>query len=163
MRSIKLVVIAVAMTFACIAHCPASTSAVKLRSGPGSAWSTQAEISAGTEVTVLNCGPGWRNAWCHVRIGQLKGYVPSTTLAPSGRRKVVVAPVVTTQRAEIHQKASIFSRTIGVIPGGKTVDVVHCNSGIGRGWCRVEYDHKGGYLRGGLLKRRGGESIEFAR
>lgn len=162
MRSLR-VAIAVATTLAFSIPCLASTSPVKLRSGPGPAWPTQAEISAGTAVTVLDCGPGWRNAWCHVRVGQLKGYVPSMTLAPAGRKRVIVAPVVTAHRAEIHQKASIFSRTMGVIPGGNTVDVIRCSSGVGRGWCRVEYDHKRGYLRGGLLKRRGGELIEFAR
>lgn len=167
MRATRLcltgVVAAAALAASTIAYSAAAISPAQLRAGPGKAWPVKATISAGTMVTVLNCGPGWRNAWCHVRVGGAKGYISSAALAPSGEKNVIIAPVVTTNAANLRGSPSLFSSVKAVIPGGETVNVIRCKTGLGRGWCRVGYENKIGYVRGGLLTRRGAERLQFSR
>jgi uncharacterized protein YraI len=67
---------------------------------------------------------------------------------------VVVAPVVTTDATNMRAGPSLFSPVEEIIPGGATVDVLHCKQGLGRGWCKIAYEDKTGYVRGGLLARQ---------
>jgi uncharacterized protein YgiM (DUF1202 family) len=73
----------------------------------------------------------------------------------TSRSDVVIAPVVTTDAASLKKRASMFSAVIETIPGGETVDVLNCPKGIGSGWCKVSHNGKTGYVRGGLLTRKG--------
>lgn len=137
-----------------IAQATPAQSPATLRSGPGSGWKKVGKIPAGADVQVLSCNEGWRHSWCQVRYGSKTGWVNAPVLGTS-RSKVVIAPVVTTDAASLKKRASIFSSVIQVIPGGKRVDVLRCPSGIGKGWCHVSYKGKTGYVRGGLLSRKG--------
>jgi uncharacterized protein YraI len=139
----------------------ASVSAANLRSGPGPAWPVKGSIPAGTKVVVLNCGPGWSYSWCHVQAGRIKGYIHASALTPSGRKNVMVAPVVTTSAADLHRSPSLFSSVVAVVPAGAAVNLIRCKKG--GGWCQVGYGRRTGYVRGGLLARKGGERIEFFR
>jgi uncharacterized protein YraI len=137
------------------AHAAAVMSPANVRTGPGTSWPVVGSIPAGTDVQVLNCNEGWRHSWCQVRFGDQTGYVNASVLAASGRSNVVVAPVVTTDAANLRTRASLFSSVIEVIPGGETVNVLRCRSGLGNGWCHVAYGGRTGYVRGGLLSRQG--------
>ncbi len=141
-------------TFSSMAYSAPVTSPANVRSGPGSGWPVIAAIPAGTDVTVVNCGEGWRHSWCQIEYGSVKGYVNGAVLAAAGQN-VVVAPVVTTDAVNLRASANLFSPVIDVIPGGEPVNVLHCRSGWGRGWCHVAYEEKTGYVRGGLLERQG--------
>ncbi|HYA80479.1 MAG TPA: SH3 domain-containing protein [Methylocystis sp.] len=125
-----------------------------LRSGPGTKWRAISAIPAGADVEVLNCGEGWRHSWCQVRYGSLTGWVNAPALGTAGPN-VVVAPVVTTDAANLRERASLLSSVVEVIPGGETIDVLRCKNGIGNGWCYVSYKGKAGFVRGGLLARQG--------
>jgi uncharacterized protein YraI len=129
------------------------TSPANVRSGPGTAWPVISVAPAGAEVDVLTCGTGWNHRWCQVDYGGMKGYVNAAALAGVGAN-VVIAPVVTTDLANLRTRPSLFSSVVEVIPGGETVNVLHCRSGMGRGWCHVAYEDKTGYVRGGLLHRQ---------
>jgi uncharacterized protein YraI len=66
---------------------------------------------------------------------------------------VDVAGVATKDATALNAPPRIFSRVIGTIPAGDTVNVLHCRSGLGSGWCKVAYGGGVGYVRGGLLAR----------
>lgn len=136
-----------------IAQAATAQSPATLRSGPGTSWRRIGQIPAGSDVQVLSCNPGWRHSWCQIRYGSKTGWVNAPALGTSGSQ-VIVAPVVTTDAASLKRRASMFSSVIQVIPGGKKVDVLRCRSGLGRGWCRVSYQGKTGFVRGGLLTRQ---------
>jgi uncharacterized protein YraI len=136
------------------AHSETQISPAKIRSGPGDAWPVVATLPAGAKVNVLNCVSGWSRGWCNVRYGTTKGYVRAGALGAFGS-SVEVAPVVTNEITRLHASPSLFSSVVKVIPGGKTVDMIRCKSGWGRGWCEVTYDNKKGYVRGALLARQG--------
>lgn len=137
---------------AALAH-PVSSPA-NLYSGPGAKWPVIADIPAGGEVNVINCGPGWSRDWCHVSYGGKKGYVVAATLAPSGN-DVIVAPIVTTDLANVRKGPGAKWAVVGVLQPDTTVNVSYCVNGWLNGWCRVHYEDKTGYVRGALLKRQG--------
>lgn len=143
-----------AFTASGAAYSAKTQSPTTLRSGPGMAWRAIGEVPAGANVKVKNCYSGWHHSWCQVRYGSKTGYVNGPALAVYGSH-VRVAPVVTNDAANLQSRPSLFSSTMGVIPGGKTVDLIHCKSGIGSGWCKVAYKGKTGFIRGGLLARQG--------
>ncbi len=136
------------------AYSATAQSPTIMRSGPGTAWRAIAKVPAGANVRVLNCYSGWHHSWCQVRYGTKTGYVNGPALAAYGAH-VRVAPVVTNNAADLHSGPSLFSSTVKVIPGGKTVDLLHCKNGIGSGWCKIAYKGKTGFVRGGLLARQG--------
>jgi uncharacterized protein YraI len=137
-----------------VAHATPAQSPAELRSGPGKSWKKIGQIPAGTDVEVLSCNEGWTHSWCQVRYGSKTGWVNAPALGTS-RSDVVIAPVVTTNAASLKKRASMFGADIETIPGGETVDVLGCPRGIGSGWCHVSYNGKTGYVRGGLLTRKG--------
>ncbi len=141
-------------TAAGAAYSTTAQSPTVMRSGPGAAWRAIGNVPAGANVKVLNCYAGWHHSWCQVRYGSKTGYVNGPALAIHGSH-VRVASVVTNNAADLQSRPSLFSSTIRVIPGGKTVDLIHCKSGIGSGWCKVAYKGKTGFVRGGLLARQG--------
>ncbi len=157
MRSTNLYATAagmVALTVASAAYSATARSPAILRAGPGTAWGAIGSVPAGADVEVLSCNPGWRHSWCQVRYGSTTGWVNAPALGTSGSQ-VVIAPVVTTDAANLRASPSLFSSVIEVIPGGENVDVLHCKNGIGRGWCHVAYNGTTGFVRGGLLTRQG--------
>jgi len=127
-------------------------SPVNVRSGPGTNWPVVATIPAGTNVQILSCATGWRWRWCQVQAGDVKGYVHQAVLGVS-RGHVDVAGVVTTDATALHRTPRIISRVIATIPAGATVNVLHCGSRLGSGWCKVAYGGAVGFVRGGLLAR----------
>jgi len=135
------------------AYSATAMSPTNLRSGPGTSWPVIGAIPAGADVNVINCAEGWRHSWCQVQYGTISGYVNAPALAISGA-DVVVAQVVTTDATNLRTSPSLFASVIEVILGGEEVDVIHCKSGIGQGWCHVTYDGKTGFVRGGLLTRQ---------
>lgn len=137
-----------------VAHATPAQSPATLRSGPGMSWKKIGKIPAGADVQVLNCNEGWRHSWCQVRYGSKTGWVNAPVLGTS-RSDVVIAPVVTTDAASLKKRASMFSSVIATIPAGASVDLLRCPKGIGSGWCHVSYNGKTGYVRGGLLTRKG--------
>jgi uncharacterized protein YraI len=146
-----------AATVAALALCAAAvagevSSPVNVRSGPGTNWPVVATIPAGADLQVLSCSAGWRWRWCQVQAGDVKGYVNQSALGMS-RGHVDVAGVVTRDATALHRSPRIFSRVITTIPAGATVNVLHCGSRIGSGWCKVAVGGLVGYVRGGLLSR----------
>lgn len=127
-----------------------------LRSGPGAKWPVIAQIPAAAKVQVLDCGPGWKRDWCHVRYRAQKGYVAAATLAPSkSGRSVVVAPLVTRDITKVRSGPGGDWKTIATIPPGTQVNVSGCSRGWLNKWCKVRYEGKSGYVDGSFLKRRG--------
>jgi len=137
-----------------VAHATTAQSPATLRSGPGITWRKIGRIPAGADVQLLSCNPGWRHSWCQVRYGSKTGWVNAPVLGTSGS-KVVIASVVTSAAVSLKKRPSMFSSVIETIPGGGNVDVLQCPQGLGSGWCRVSYNGKTGYVRGGLLTRKG--------
>lgn len=125
-----------------------------LRSGPGRKWPVIAQIPAQAKVTLINCGPGWRRDWCHVRFGQKKGYVAAATLAPTGR-SVIVAPLVTRDIANLRSGPGADWSVIATIPPETKVNSSGCPRGWYNKWCKVRYEGKSGYVNRALLKRAG--------
>lgn len=130
------------------------TSPANVRSGPGVKWPVVATIPAGADVQVLQCGGGWKRDWCKVSYGQTSGYVAAGVLAPSGNN-VVVAPVVTTELANLYKGPGMKYPVIGAVPGGATVNKGACYGGWKASWCIVNYDGKVGYMMENLLQRQG--------
>lgn len=135
---------------AAYAHSVVSPAA--LRKGPGAKWPVVAEVPAGASINVINCGPGWKTDWCHIQYGSAHGYVVASTLAPSGH-DVIVAPVVTTDLANVRQGPGANWRVLGTIPPGEAVDSAGCINGWWTGWCRVRYGGLHGFVRAALLTR----------
>ncbi|MFO1124993.1 MAG: SH3 domain-containing protein [Methylocystis sp.] len=137
-----------------VAQATTAQSPATMRAGPGTSWRTIGKVPAGADVQVLSCNPGWRHSWCQVRYGSQTGWVNAPALGTSGSN-VVVEPVVTTDAASLKKRPSMFASVIETIQGGEKVDILRCPRGIGNGWCHVSYNGKTGYVRGGLLKRKG--------
>jgi uncharacterized protein YraI len=134
----------------------AVTDPVNLRQGPGIKWAVLAVIPADAQVDVLNCGPGWRRDWCHVRYENFDGYVAAATLAPSASGKsVIVAPLVTSDLANVRSGPGMKWAITATLPPGTQVDSTGCTTGWGGGWCHVNFDGKTGYIHESLLYRRG--------
>ncbi|GLI92974.1 SH3 domain-containing protein [Methylocystis echinoides] len=130
------------------------SSPANLRSGPYPRSPVIATIPAGADVTVLNCGGGWRRDWCKVAYGQTKGYVAAGVLAPSGNN-VIIAPVVTTELANLYKGPGVKYPVIEAVPGGARVNKGGCVAGWQTRWCQVNYDGKVGYMMENLLQREG--------
>lgn len=132
------------------------TDFANLRSGPGAKWPVIAQIPAEAKVNVLNCGPGWKRDWCHVRYGTKKGYVAAATLAPSkSGRSVIVAPLVTRDITKLRSGPGADWKAVATIPPGTQVNTSGCSRGWLNKWCKVRYEGKSGYVDGSFLKRRG--------
>lgn len=131
------------------------TSPVNVRSGPSARWPVIAIIPEGADVQVLNCGGGWKRDWCRVAYGNTKGYIAAGALAPSGANKVIVAPVVTTELANMYKGPGVNYPVVGAVPGGSTVNKGGCVPGWQTHWCHVNYNGKTGYMMENLLERQG--------
>jgi uncharacterized protein YraI len=130
------------------------TSPANMRSGPGPKWPVIVQIPAGADVDVVNCGPGWKHDWCHVKFQGNDGFVAAYTLAPAGNN-VVVAPVVTTDLANVRKGPGTHWPVIGVLQPGTVVNVSSCSRGWLFGWCRIHYEGNYGFVNSVLLKRQG--------
>lgn len=130
------------------------TSPANVRSGPSTKLPVIAVIPAGADVDVINCGGGWRRDWCQVSYGGTTGFVPAGVLAPSGQ-DVIVAPVVTTELANLYKGPGTKYRVIAAVPGGSRVNKGACVAGWQSRWCQVNFDGKVGYMMEGLLQREG--------
>jgi uncharacterized protein YraI len=152
---VGLVVLAgCAVSFSASAKSVVSPAA--MRQGPGMKWPVIAEIPAGARVDFVNCGPGWKHNWCHVKYGGRDGYVNANTLAPSGSgRSVAVAPVITTDAAYMRKGPGTKWPVVGVLIPKSEVNVSQCIKGWLSGWCRVSSGGSTGWVRGSLLKRQG--------
>lgn len=145
---------AVPLAFAASAALAAPvTSPANVRSGPSAKWPVIATIPAGADVQVLNCGGGWKRDWCRVAYGQTTGYVAAGVLAPSGANNVVIAPVVTTELANLYAGPGTKYPVISAIPGGATVNKGGCVGGWQTSWCQVNFNGKSGYMMENLLQR----------
>jgi uncharacterized protein YraI len=130
------------------------TSPANLRSGPGLKWPVLAAIPAGAEVDVINCYGGWKHDWCNVHYAGFNGFVLAYTLAPSGN-DVIVAPVVTTDLANVRKGPGKHWPVIAVLQPGTAVNVGYCAGGWLYRWCRVNLGDRTGYINSLLLKRQG--------
>jgi uncharacterized protein YgiM (DUF1202 family) len=139
-----------------VADAMAFKSPLYMRSGPGSAWPIVSSVPAGADVRIQSCASGWRHYWCRVSYGDKSGYIHAFALKEKGKQ-LLVAPVVTTDAADLHAQPNLFSPVQKTILGGKKVNVLHCSSGLGRsarGWCKIAYQKRIGYVRAGLLARQ---------
>jgi uncharacterized protein YraI len=130
-------------------------SPAKVRTGPGAEWPVIAEIPANADVRVLACYSGWEGGWCQVRYHKVKGYVDAGQLAPSGSSNVIVAPIVTTDIANLRKGPGKNWPSLAVIPSSTPVDVAYCSQGWLFGWCQVNYKGQTGYVNSVLLQRQG--------
>jgi uncharacterized protein YraI len=145
---------------ACILGSAASaatfTSPVDVHRGPGESYRVIAQIPAGADVDFIDCGPGWKNNWCHVKYKGADGFVVANALAPSSSgNNVIVAPIVTTDAAYLRQGPNKTYPVIGVLIPGSQVNVLQCISGWLSGWCKVDFEGTSGWVHGSLLKRQG--------
>lgn len=130
------------------------TSPVNVRSGPSVKWPVIATIPAGADVQVLQCGGGWKRDWCKVSFGKISGYVAAGVLAPSGNN-VEIAPVVTSELANLYKGPGSKYPVIGAVPGGSRVNKGACYAGWQGNWCQVNYNGAVGYMMESLLQREG--------
>ncbi len=138
-----------------VALASAVTSPATVRTGPGSRWPVIAEIPAGADVEVLSCGQGWKRAWCRVQYGATTGFVKAGTLAPSGSSDVVIAPVVTTDLANLRRGPGPKWAAIGVIPPSAEVNLLYCSHAWHGDRCKVSNEGMTGFVHGSLLQRQG--------
>lgn len=131
------------------------TSPTTVFSGPGAAWPVIAQIPAGADVTVLNCYAGWRQGWCQVRYGKVKGFVRGATLAPAGGNKVAIGPVVTKYAIHVRTGPGRKWPVAGIVNQGATVNKGSCVSSWAGHWCRVSAGGVSGYAPQWELKRAG--------
>lgn len=152
-QALRLAALAAAFAASAALAAPV-TSPANVRSGPSTKWPVVATIPAGADVQVLNCGGGWKRDWCRVSYGGMKGYVAAGVLAPAGKN-VVVAPVVTTELANLYKGPGVKYPVVAAVPGGATVNKGGCVMGWQTVWCQVNYDGKIGYMMENLLQRQG--------
>ena len=127
-----------------------------MRQGPGMKWPVIAEIPVGADVDFVNCGPGWKHNWCHVKYNGFDGYVNANTLAPSASgNNVAIAPIVTADAAYMRKGPGTNWPVVGILTPGSEVSVSQCINGWLSGWCRVSFDGSDGWIHGSLLKRQG--------
>jgi uncharacterized protein YraI len=132
------------------------TSPTNLRSGPGLKWPVLAAIPAGTDVDIVNCYGGWKHDWCNVHYNGFNGFVLAYTLAPSpSGNNVWVAPVVTTDLANVRKGPGKNWPVVAVIQPGSAVNVLSCTGGWLYRWCKVDVAGTTGYVNNLLLKRQG--------
>lgn len=160
MQTGKIKLLAVAMLAASVGAASARplvmTDVANMRSGPGARWPVIAQIPAEAKVHVINCGPGWKRDWCHVRYRLKKGYVAAATLAPSkSGRSVIVAPLVTRDITKLRSGPGESWKTVATIPPGTQVNASGCSKGWMNKWCKVHYEGRSGYVNGAFLKRKG--------
>jgi uncharacterized protein YraI len=125
-----------------------------VRSGPSPKWPVIAQLPAGTDVTVLDCGGGWKRDWCQVQAGDVKGFVAAGVLAGQGN-KVVVAPVVTNTDVNMYKGPGPSYKVVGKIPENTTVNQGGCVYGWGpTRWCKVNSGGRVGYVLENQLTRQ---------
>lgn len=131
-------------------------SPADVHTGPGENYPVIAQIPAGAQVGFIDCGPGWKNNWCHVKYKGKNGFVVANSLAPSASGdNVIVAPIVTTDAAYLRKGPNKTYPVVGVLIPGSQVNVKQCISGWLSGWCNVEFEGTSGWVHGSLLKRQG--------
>lgn len=160
MKSIRFALLWSSLAVAIVGLCGSAfahsvTSPANVRSGPSPKWPVVAVIPAGGEVDVLNCGQGWRRAWCEVKYGDVRGFVNAGTLAPSGRNDVIVAPVVTNDLANLRKGPGSNWSVLTVIPASTPVNVHYCSNTWHGDWCKVSFAGLTGFVHGALLERQG--------
>jgi len=131
------------------------TSPATVYWGPGTAWPVKGQIPAGADVNVINCYGGWKQGWCKVSYGKLKGYVKGVALAPAGGGKVAIGPVVTKYAIHIHKGPGRNWPVAGIIGQGKTVNKGSCVSSWRGHWCQVSGGGVSGWAPEWELKRAG--------
>ncbi|WP_424362284.1 SH3 domain-containing protein [Methylocystis parvus] len=130
------------------------TSPATVRSGPTKKWPVIATLPAGTDVTVVDCGGGWKRDWCHIRAGAIDGYVAAGVLAGDGNN-VEVAPVVTNNDVNMYKGPGPSYRVVGTIPENTIVNQGACIYGWGETrWCKVNHAGKIGYVLESQLSRQ---------
>jgi uncharacterized protein YraI len=112
-------------------------------------------IEADTEMNVQNCGQGWERAWCQVQFGDKIGFVVASSLAPFGNT-VIVAPLVTTDLANVRSRPGTKWAIIGTIPPATQVNISSYSKGWGTSWCRMHFEGKTGYINRLFLERQDG-------
>lgn len=152
-KSLALAAISLSLLAGAASAAPV-TSPVNVRSGPSVKWPVIATIPAGADVQVLQCGGGWKRDWCKVSFGSVSGYVAAGVLAPSGNN-VEIAPVVTTELANLYKGPGMKYPVIGAVPGGSRVNKGACYGGWQANWCQVNYNGTVGYMMESLLQREG--------
>jgi uncharacterized protein YraI len=131
-------------------------SPATVRSGPGPAYPVIAQIPAKTDVQILTCAEGWRRLWCQVQYGDVTGWVKGVNLAPDGNGgKVWVAPVLTSDIANLRKGPGVNWPVVAEIPANVPVDMHNCATGWHTGWCKVSYQGLTGYVNSALLHRQG--------
>ena len=106
------------------------------------------------DVTVLDCGGGWKRDWCQVQAGNVKGFVAAGVLGTQGNN-VEVAPVTTNNDVAIYKGPGVNYKILGSIPENTTVNIGACVYGWGETtWCKVNYGGKNGYALQSELQRQ---------
>ncbi|MGD9540003.1 SH3 domain-containing protein [Methylocystis sp.] len=145
---------AAAVLFGSAAFANPVTSPANVRSGPGPKWRVIASLPAGTDVTVIDCGAGWKRGWCEIQAGAVHGFVAAGVLGTQGNN-VLVAPVVTNNDVAIYRGPGVNYKIIGMIPENQTVNQGACVYGWGETvWCKVTYGGKSGYAIQSELQRQ---------
>ena len=145
---------AAAVLFGASAFASPLTSAANVRSGPSPKWPVIGQLPAGVDVTVLDCGGGWKRDWCQIQAGNVKGFVAAGVLGTQGN-KVDIAPVTTNNNIAIYEGPGVNYKILGSIPENTTVNIGSCIYGWGETtWCKVNYGGKKGYALQSELQRQ---------
>ncbi|MGZ0712280.1 SH3 domain-containing protein (plasmid) [Coraliomargarita sp. W4R53] len=146
-----------------------ATTAVNLRSGPSTSYSTVTTLSSGTAVVHV---PGsTSNSFLPVKVGSKSGWVaswlltptkpaptptPTPTPAPAATPAPAVKPAtyVTTAALNLRSSASTTAKVVILLPKGANVGAVLATSGV---WRKVAYVTsskvtKTGWVHSGYLK-----------
>ena len=153
-KFLALSTIAVACAISASAIAAPINSPATVRSGPSPKWPVIAQLPAGTDVTVLDCGGGWKRDWCQVQAGDVKGFVAAGVLAGSGDN-VIVAPVMTNTSVNMYRGPGPSYKVVGRIPENTTVNQGGCVYGWGpTRWCKVNSGGRVGYVLENQLTRQ---------
>ncbi|MGJ0395663.1 MAG: SH3 domain-containing protein [Methylocystis sp.] len=154
MNKILAFAAAAAVLFGGAAFADPVTSPANVRSGPSPKWRVIATLPAGTDVTVIDCGAGWKRDWCEIQAGPVHGFVAAGVLGTQGNN-VLIAPVVTNNDVAIYKGPGVNFKIIGSIPENQTVNMGGCVAGNGGvTWCKVTFGGKTGYSIQSELQRQ---------
>ncbi len=155
-RNVRTLALIVCLTVVLSCFAPASlaasqsaltTGSVMFRTGPGTNYSSQGQISRGTAVTVLDTT---NSQWWKISYNGKEGYLASKFVKLTGTTPVETATATATVTATTSLRAGAGSGgTIGTIKRGTAVTVL---DSANTSWWKVAVDGKEGYIRSTYLK-----------
>lgn len=142
-------------TSTAVVNNPKASSKLNLRANPTTASTSLGRYGNGTQVTILQYG----NEWCHVRVGNIIGYMATRYLKFTGSSSgttpgwidpgtstgigtAVVKNKNTSAKLHLRSEATTASKSLGLYANGTQVTVLQ----YGKAWCYVMIGNLRGYM-----------------